>query len=66
MKTKRYKPNDGWLSVKLPHEVDVKLREINDKTRLTLTAVVCNGIEHEWREWKAAGWKTGAEGEKSS
>lgn len=57
---KRYKPNDGWLSVKLPTDVNAKLREIHERTRLSLTAVVCNGIEHEWREWQRAGWKTGS------
>jgi hypothetical protein len=49
---RRYKPNDGWLSVKLPLDVDAKLREMHKKTRLSLTAIVCNGIEREYTKWK--------------
>jgi hypothetical protein len=51
MKSK-YKPNDGWLSVKLPLVINAKLREIAGKTRLSLTAIVCNGIDKEWDEFK--------------
>lgn len=53
MKTKRYKPNDGWLSVRLPLDVDGKLREMAAKTRLSLTAIVCNGLEREYDHWKS-------------
>lgn len=56
--TKRYKPSDGWLNVKLSHDVNSKLREMANKTRLTMTAIVENGIDREYAEWKAAGWKT--------
>lgn len=52
MKKHTYKPNDGWLNVKLPLDVNAKLREIAARTRLTLTAIVCNGIEREWEEFK--------------
>lgn len=51
MKT-RYKPNDGWINVKLPLDVNDKLREMAEKTRFSLTAIVCNGIEKEWSKWK--------------
>lgn len=55
--TKRYRPNDGWLSVKLPHDTSAKLREIAAKTGLKLTTIVTQGIEHQHAEWKAAGFR---------
>lgn len=54
----RYKAKDGWLNVKLPLDVDAKLREMAEKTRLSFTAIVANGIDREWTEWKRTGWKT--------
>lgn len=61
MSKPRYKPNDGWINVQLPINVDVKLREMAEKTRLSLTAIVSNGVESEWKQWKATGWKTTGE-----
>ena len=55
---KRERTSDsGWLSVQLGLEVNEKLREMAAKTRLSFTAIIENGIEREWEEWKRTGWR---------
>lgn len=56
-KPKRYRPNSGWLNVKLPPKTDIRLREIAEKTGLKMTTIVVQGIESEYKEWKLAGFK---------
>lgn len=52
MSTYKSKKGNGWISAKLPLDVDAKLREIAKNTRLSLTAILCNGIEAEYRKWE--------------
>lgn len=51
------------LNLRLQDDIDTKLREIAERTGLKLVTVISQGIEHEYREWKAASWgkATGAE-----
>lgn len=48
----KYKKNDGWITFKLPHEADAKLREIAGDTGLKMTTIVVKGIEAEYGKWK--------------
>lgn len=48
----KYKKNDGWITFKLPHEADAKLREIAADTGLKMTTIVVKGIEAEHAKWK--------------
>lgn len=48
----KYKKNDGWITFKLPHEVDAKLRETAAGTGLKMTTIVVKGIEAEHAKWK--------------
>lgn len=48
----KYKKNDGWITFKLPHETDAKLREIAADTGLKMTTIVVKGIEAEHSKWK--------------
>lgn len=50
----KYKKNDGWVTFKLPLDINQKLRDLSSKTRLSLTAIVCRGIEGEWEEFEKA------------
>lgn len=48
----KYKKNDGWITFKLPHEADVKLRETAAATGLKMVTIVVKGIEAEYGKWK--------------
>lgn len=47
---------DKRLNLKLTPEVDSMLREIARRTGLKLVTIIAQGIEHQYREWKMAGW----------
>lgn len=48
----KYRKNDGWVTFKLPLEVDEKLREMAADTGLKMTTIASKGIEREWARWK--------------